>query len=110
MNIDELEVEIKELIDLPVQPKSEWVQKFECASESAISGAILHWSKSGGIVVGADSSVNKREAAAAILQSRLTSKVTSTMEQLDKSASKISTVGLILAIVGVVIGVIQILK
>lgn len=110
MNLDELEKEIKDLVELPEESKSEWIRKFESASESAISGAILHWRKSSGLVVGGDNNLHKREAAAAILQTRLSSKVTNTMEKLDKSASKVSTVGLILAAVGVVIGIIQVIN
>jgi len=104
MDIDE---EIQELINMPVEPKLDWLHKFENASESAISGAILHWKKGGGLVQGVDNVINKREAAAAILQIRLTSKVTKTMEKLDKSAGKVTSVGLLLAFIGVVIGCLQ---
>ncbi|ASG01660.1 MULTISPECIES: hypothetical protein [Vibrio] len=105
-----LERDIQELIDMPTEPKSEWIRKFENANESAIAGAILHWKKSGSLIQGADNVINKREAASAILQTRLASQVTHTMETLDKSADTVTKVGLLLAVIGIVIGVLQLIS
>jgi hypothetical protein len=104
---EELEKEIEVLINFPVEPKSSWVRQFESSSESAISGAILHWERKLHAIGGGDNVVNKREAALSILNSRLSSNNIKTMEKLDKSAGRVSVVGIILATVGVGIAIVQ---
>jgi TRAP-type uncharacterized transport system fused permease subunit len=49
-----------------------------------------------------------RDAARSVVETRLSKELTDTMERLDKSATCLSKVGVGLATVGVIIGVIQI--
>ncbi|MGL0823133.1 hypothetical protein [Vibrio vulnificus] len=106
-----LEKEIEELVSTPIDPKSNWIRKFESASESAIAGAILHWEHKGSLIgKGEDRCLNRREAASAILQTRLNKDSVSTMKSLDRSTGKLTIVGLILAGFALIIGVLQLLN
>ncbi|WP_040393901.1 hypothetical protein [Cellvibrio sp. BR] len=111
MELRSLQQEIETLISFPTTPEAEWVKCFEAASESAIAGAIAHWKRTGSGITGgnSDNVSNKREAAAAILQYRLSNKSIATMVALEKSTTRLSFVMVGLAVVGLILSALQIL-
>jgi hypothetical protein len=112
MEPSELQTEINKLINFPVKPESEWVICFENASESAIAGAIASWQLHGGGLTSnpGDNVSNKREAATAILNYRLSNTTNTTMIKLDESTTKLSYVMVFLSVVGLILSVIQLFK
>lgn len=111
MENSSLQQEIEKLINYPSTPESEWVRCVESASEPAVAGAIAHWKRINSGITGGNSDAvsNKREAASAILQYRLSNKSIATMVALEKSTTRLSYVMVGLAVVGLILSALQIL-
>lgn len=109
MNPDELQQKITDLVNYNPGSEAEWVERIKSEPTEVISGAMYKWADGGGVSTG-HTKANLRESANAILQSRLTDQITSTMTKLNNSARWLTWIGIGLTLIGAVYALRQLLE
>lgn len=97
------ELKIKGLADFAPSSAAEWVERVKAEPADVVAGAIYSWQGGGGVSAGPDPKAARREAARAIIETRLT-------EQLEKSAARLQLIGIGVALAGVFVAVVQIYR